>query len=250
MRKNNQKCGNRGCRRVRKRPSLFCRWHGRSVSSAAVARPTTKNTNGQNQQVHAKHPYRAVLGTLVPEIDRAHISEIVQSTLDGEKGTGSRALIPVEGGGLDAYLLDLTRQAITSIGNLRCTDPVIKKPKIVRAPAVSSESNGWTKGPKHPDQVDHTKSGLYTGIYFLDDVTAENGAIQMWPNTALLPFNPKNKVKKDEPSEIITGDAGTLLVFDSRIVHQSLPNKTKQNRDTVAWLFCSKKNEGAFNIIV
>jgi ectoine hydroxylase-related dioxygenase (phytanoyl-CoA dioxygenase family) len=98
----------------------------------------------------------------------------------------------------------------------------------------------------HPDQWDHKKSGLYTCVYFVDEVTAENGAIEFWPYTAHVPFDRRNPVARNEPSQIITGPAGTLLVFDSRIVHQSLPNGTEEKRDTLTWGLCSKRLRNAF----
>ena len=260
MKRNNKKCANKSCGRVRdwsSQPSEFCARHKNTASTATGRRSAARKRNTASKakrkprkKVDPTTRFKGVLEEIHPTTDHLLISRTVEETCEGERGSGVRSLIPLQGGVLDVQLKALSRQAIDSVEGLRYSELVVIKPMVVRAPPDCSQSNSWSTGPMHPDQWEYKKSGLYTCIYFVDEVTAENGAIRFWPYTARVPFDRNNPVAKDEPSRIITGEAGTLLVFDSRIVHQSLPNKTEEKRDTITWFLCAKRNAKAFKFYV
>lgn len=124
---------------------------------------------------------------------------------------------------------------------LRSGELGVSNYEILVAPPVNNNSNSWTRGYVHRDSAGKNNGPVktYTCILFLVDVTEENGAIRFWPETVGMD-NPDvrhpyrmGKASKHEVS--ITGKAGTLLVFDAAIWHQSLPNSTTSPRPTVLW---------------
>ena len=86
-------------------------------------------------------------------------------------------------------------------------------------------------------------------MLFLDDVTADNGAIEIWKESEECPVNPKNRmqaiVQNNLVSKCVKGKAGSLYIWDARLLHRSLPNKTKRDRVTLVWVV---KAENAPNI--
>lgn len=81
--------------------------------------------------------------------------------------------------------------------------------------------------------------GIVTGIVFVDDCTAENGPIEVWPGTHEqdLPHERTELGLAVPPSELdydagqpVLGPAGSVLLFDARLVHSSAPNETDEPR--------------------
>jgi len=116
--------------------------------------------------------------------------------------------------------------------------PVTRKPMVVVAAPTRDRSLPWVHGPVH---IDKQTKGVCSFLHMLHDVTSQNGAMKFWPNTTESPFNPKNGVDQQEPSKETTNKDGTLLVFDSRMVHQSLPNTTEGQRLVISGFVCSQK---------
>ena len=115
----------------------------------------------------------------------------------------------------------------------------------VVAPKSSNRYN-WRMGVVHRDDDDmglEEGDRLYTAILFLCNVTAENGAIRFWPDTTQLKHNPKKPMDGLEGRESLdlVGEKGTLVFFDSNILHQSLPNVTESERRMIAWNIVVKK---------
>ena len=127
------------------------------------------------------------------------------------------------------------------------------KGKRITIPAIgtvvaprSSHRYDWRLGVVHRDDDDlglEEGDQLYTAILFLCDVTAENGAIRFWPDTTQLKHSGKKPMKGLESRESldVVGEKGTLVFFDSDILHQSLPNVTEGERRTIAWNIIVKK---------
>ena len=66
-------------------------------------------------------------------------------------------------------------------------------------------------------------------IVMLDDFTIENGATWLLPKSQMIKDCSNSFFEAD--SIQITGKAGDILVFDSRLLHKAGQNKTAQNRD-------------------
>jgi len=125
-----------------------------------------------------------------------------------------------------------------------CKDPVAFSPILVVAPPKSSRSTGWTNTPIHRDYEEIGQSGVYSFHLFIDDVTEDNGAIRLWLGTTKLPLDPhsRNKsVSRMGVPEVLTGKKGCVWMCDSRLVHQSMPNKTGSARLSLNFLVASKK---------
>jgi ectoine hydroxylase-related dioxygenase (phytanoyl-CoA dioxygenase family) len=119
------------------------------------------------------------------------------------------------------------------VGEMSLHVPVM----VVAPPKKSRGYHDHTKGPIHRD-VHTTMLGYWSILFFLDEVTPDNGAVRVWPktqDTKLDEYNPARAVK-GKPTQILTGPPGTAYVFDSRVIHRSLPNTTDHARRTVQWL--------------
>ncbi len=136
-------------------------------------------------------------------------------------------------------LLELVEEAKQLSTSFHCKDPRVQSPGMVMAPPVSGRSSSWAKGQIHRDFDDTTVSGVYSFLLCLTDVDASNGAIELWPGSTKIPHDPQfpmryiNRYKLE--SKILTGQKGTLWIWDARILHRSLPNQTSKRRNTLMW---------------
>jgi hypothetical protein len=112
----------------------------------------------------------------------------------------------------------------------------IQTPNIVVAPAKSAFSNSWTKGILHRDFLDERISGVHTFMIFIDEVNQANGSVEIWTNSQWIPLDEKNSqratAKSGLQAQLLQGPAGTVVVFDSRILHR--------RRLTLLWNVASK----------
>jgi len=173
---------------------------------------------------------------------------VVDQIEDCKIANGIRQLVPVVDGALEAltpYLLDIVSVASKTVG-FPLKTPKIVKPLIVVAPKKSKLSNSWTKGGIHRDFDCVETSGVYSFMLFLDEVTAENGAIEFWKDSKLCgPLEkkcPERAINKAGlASEVATGPKAYVMVWDARILHRSLPNKSQNQRLTLQWLVTGVK---------
>ena len=80
---------------------------------------------------------------------------------------------------------------------------------------------------------------IITGIVFVDACTADNGPIEVWPGTHRQDLDheqtdlglavPPDELDHDAGEKVL-GPAGSVLLFDSRLVHSSEPNDTDEPR--------------------
>lgn len=85
------------------------------------------------------------------------------------------------------------------------------------------------------------KDNLLIGsVVFIDDCTENNGPLELWPGTHHQEFEHESKshggisiqsdLLDEDSSQKILGPAGSVLFFDSRLVHRSEPNSTDSSR--------------------
>jgi hypothetical protein len=144
---------------------------------------------------------------------------------------------------LEPLLLSIVSLAKTEL-HFPLNSYKIQTPNLVVAPASSGFSNAWTKGILHRDFLDTETSGVYTFMLFIDEVTEANGTVEFWPHSqriALDDKNPERAIVKSGPSETLVGPSGTVMVWDSRILHRSLPNATQNRRLSLLWNVTSKQ---------
>lgn len=97
--------------------------------------------------------------------------------------------------------------------------------------------------------------GMFVTVVFVDECTEENGALKVWPGTHEQEFEHKvgdeglevseeefeNRLDNDD-SELILGPAGSVLLFDSRLVHSSGPNESDGPRRLLTYRHGPKSN--------
>ena len=86
------------------------------------------------------------------------------------------------------------------------------------------------------------------------DVTAENGAVELWPGTHLHPF-PETVVDEETEEEQrkvsppVSGCAkkGSVLIRDMRLWHRGVPNRSDRPRHMIAQVHCIRwyRNRGS-----
>ena len=115
---------------------------------------------------------------------------------------------------------------------------------IVVAPKCGAKSNSWKAGKIHRDFSNPEISGVYTFMLFLDPVTKDNGAIQIWRESKTCPVEPHHKergiLQRRLAPELVLGGEGTLKIWDARLLHRSLPNTTTRDRTTLLWMIKNK----------
>jgi ectoine hydroxylase-related dioxygenase (phytanoyl-CoA dioxygenase family) len=151
----------------------------------------------------------------------------------GKSGTKKfqqvRQLYPVA----DKTALLVIMKVITELLDIQLKITVVKmsSPKLVVAPPKHTRGRcHWSHGPIHRD-VTTNDPGYLTVLVFCSEVTMENGAIELWPKTQdVLCSRPGRFLSMELPRQIHTGNAGTVVVFDSRLLHRSQPNITENER--------------------
>ncbi len=114
------------------------------------------------------------------------------------------------------------------------------------APRVNGRSNWWTKGKTHCDFAYTEVAGIYTIMYCIDEIAEENGAVQIWKESKYSNHDAKNPTQatKDMKVTSLVGPKGTVFIWDARLLHQSLPNKTNKARRVLIWMISSKSKPG------
>lgn len=90
------------------------------------------------------------------------------------------------------------------------------------------------------DKVPLGDDFLVASVVFVDACTADNGPLQLWPGTHEREYEhvkknhggisiPQDRLDQSDRQEIV-GPSGSVLFFDSRIVHSSEPNATDEPR--------------------
>ena len=99
--------------------------------------------------------------------------------------------------------------------------------KWLEAPGASRKH---TLGPMHRDLENAEISGCCQFLSLTDDINYNGGGVRIWPDTKTTVLNgkcPTRHLTKDlEPVDML-GNKGDVIVFDQRLLHRSLVNKTK-----------------------
>jgi|TARA_B100000686_G_scaffold342943_1_gene422923 hypothetical protein len=91
--------------------------------------------------------------------------------------------------------------------------------------------------PLHADMSavpDERGFWVFNSLWMLDDFTADNGTVRYVPGThhsGQLPADALENPEADHPDqELVTGQAGTVLLMNAHLWHGGLPNRTGQPR--------------------
>jgi hypothetical protein len=161
--------------------------------------------------------------------------------------TGQRRLIQCPTPWLDPLLQLMIEEAKQKVKFPLKSKCQVLHPSIVVAPAVGSRSSAHTRSIVHRDYDTIKLSGVYTFELFLDDIEQSQPQVRFWHESKLCPLDPRNP-KRDinkfglESTDIF-GIRGTVYIWDSRILHQSLPNTTQERRRAVIWMAKSESNK-------
>ena len=184
------------------------------------------------------------------------ISKIVEAMTTGgiiNKTTGQRTFTrEVDHEALEPFFKMIVEEAKKKINFPIKSATRNQEPVVVVAPAVSSRSNKWSKGKLHRDFSSVDESGVYTFELCLDEMTKKNGAIDFWSQTTKTEHDERHPDRGLEgmTAETIVVPKNTVLVWDSRLLHQSLPNETDSERKAIIWLVNSTRKPGVESNIV
>lgn len=199
--------------------------------------PSSESTIGLVFSVRVKGWTKKATMQLRDEIEKIH-GHHVESYLRYEAPMSTRML------GIAATIMQAvapTMEKKTGIP-LDCFLPPYEGGVLV-APAAIPTSRPWRQGKLHRDVL-LSDLRSYTCIFLVSDMTSDNGAIEIYPDTCSVPGYEKEgsttifrRMEKAGCSQqrLLTGPAGTLFVFDSRCFHRSLPNLTDSHRWTLNW---------------
>ena len=100
------------------------------------------------------------------------------------------------------------------------------------------ESRKHTQGAMHRDQQITEISGCHQFLSLMDDINNNGGGVRIWPDTKTTVLNgecPTRHLPKNLKPVDMLGNKGDVVVFDQRLLHRSLVNKT--NNTTVKLTF-------------
>lgn len=238
-------CKRKGCRKSARYPSLFC---GNHATTGVVTRRKEKAKTKQSNNTPAVKHRASFLKQFTLKNKEAIkiISQFMEGKMEEMKEedhdlfiSGARRFENCDDPVLPPLLQSIVDEAKETIKFPLKSETRIGTPKLVVAPPLNSRSTAYTRGIIHRDFVTLDVTGVYTFALFLDTVTTENGAIEIWPTSKQCPHdrrNPTRHVRQLElDSTTVVGPKGTVFVWDSRLLHRSLPNKTRGLRKTLVW---------------
>ena len=105
----------------------------------------------------------------------------------------------------------------------------------------------YRRSPQEPLSAPETPAGTYVvcnSLWMLTDFTAENGATRVVPGTHLLNQHPADTLADPtatHPDEVlVTGKAGTVVIFNSHLWHGGTTNQTKELRRALHSYYCRR----------
>ena len=246
-------CQNRGCKRQVIHQSKFCRIH--TPVPAIVVPPSriSKKPPASRSSFKPACCNNFSLANSNLEAIQSTISKRVLPALTDykEQNRWVRVLVPLQKTVVQE-LLPLLLQVVaeaTKLVAFPLKHPRIHAPLLVVAPKSSAHSNAWTKGKIHRDFDCVETSGVCSFLLFLDDVTPDNGTIEFWKNSKSIgPLDPRHPERAVEKagltSESLLGNEGKVHVWDARLLHRSLANRTQRRRLALQWMVTSVGTNG------
>jgi ectoine hydroxylase-related dioxygenase (phytanoyl-CoA dioxygenase family) len=162
--------------------------------------------------------------------------------LQNYTATGCRSFHAMEDNKSLAPLLELVvEQAREKISfRMSSATATLNYPTLVVAPPEGSRSNSWSSMPTHRDNVETIEGGVHTFMHCIDESTEDNGALLFWHDTKKLVLHPKNPNQGLPEVQTLIGKKNTVFVWDGRLLHQSLANKTATARKTLVWTISNR----------
>jgi hypothetical protein len=239
-----KKCANRGCQKYA-RGTKWCATHaGNEVHKKARTNKPRVKTHEASKRKGYFRSYTLTEGAFLP-LQAFLKSDGFPDVEEDSTKRGVRRLF--EFSGAQRGILDPHLEAITSLATTEIHFPLkrwkIEVPALLVAPANSSLSNSWSRGRLHRDFIDEKITGVYTFMLFVDAVTSTNGCIEFWPNSQSVVLDPKNPERaiatRGLSKELVVRAAATVMAWDARILHRSLPNSTQDRRISLIWTVTS-----------
>ena len=117
------------------------------------------------------------------------------------------------------------------ISSLSCRDPL---------PGYGEQGLHVDWGPRPPGDP----AWVVTAIWMLDDFTAQNGATRVVPGSHALPSGPPKDLsqpgRRHPDEQLVTGPAGSVLVFNGHLWHSGTRNGSTGSRRSLQMSFVSR----------
>jgi ectoine hydroxylase-related dioxygenase (phytanoyl-CoA dioxygenase family) len=132
---------------------------------------------------------------------------------------------------------------------LAAAEHILKRPHGVSALHGRNPLSGFGQQGLHTDWPNRAKGEPYavvTSIWMLDDFTTSNGATRIVPGShlSIAPI-PKSYAQPlaTHPNEVIvTGSAGSALIFNGHLWHSGTRNRTQSSRRAVQMTMLAVRN--------
>jgi hypothetical protein len=218
------RCKTNGCKKHSRSPSKHCSNHTLQlrVTSVGIAR----------KKVSVGIPKKEAGCFRSFVFDDEETFDSIRKIIDEEKRkmnltTGHRSTVDGEREDLIPHLKSVIEQARNKVHfPLTSKHEITSHVVISEAPPKGSRSSSWVVGKIHRDFKDIEVSGCYSFELMLDELTVDNGSIKFRPDSKKKAHDPKNPSRGMEAmdSQTHVGPRDTVFVWDSRLLHQSLPN--------------------------
>lgn len=130
--------------------------------------------------------------------------------------------------------------SIDPFSQINYKEPLPEPVEEIDGSEVSPGYEPHSDWPYLEDKVPLEDDFLVASIVFVDACTSDNGPLQIWPGTHEREYEhvrknhggisiPQDCLDQRDRREIV-GPSGSVLFFDSRIVHSSEPNSTDEPR--------------------
>jgi hypothetical protein len=237
------RCKKQGCRKSARWPSKFCSPH---TSGEAV--PVTKNVAAsKKKEPLMKSGLQCEFQFDNEDVINGITNILVEKTTGMTKDTGHREFNYLsETGNIEPLLQLIVEEAGKETSFPLKKNTRIQEIVVAIAPPAGSRSTPWTRGLIHRDMDSPEVTGIYTFMLCIDEITQDNGALEIWCQSKKSVHQIKHPRRAIEGMVVktLTGPKNTVFVWDSRLLHQALPNRTCKARTVLIWLVSSKSKPG------
>jgi hypothetical protein len=235
-------CKQKGCRKCARWPYMFCSKHAPEedyshprLELALLAKAVPRQQAGFFRQFLFENGdvIRGINGIVAELMNHMHLNT----------GHWVFSYLTIKDvAAIEPFLNLIVEQARLQISFPQKTNTRIQETKLVVAPPEGGRSNSWTKGKIHCDFSSPEVPGGNSFLLCFDEITEVNGAIDIWRKSKYTPYNNKttNRGLDGVAVQTLLGAKNTVFVWDSRLLHQPLPNTSSFVRSVLIWLVSSK----------
>jgi hypothetical protein len=181
---------------------------------------------------------KTLLDRLNARIDELFVIEGESAGAEFKQEAGCQRLANLVNKGPVFQEVVIQRDVLSLVGS------VLGEFKLSSLNVRSVNAGNMNRQPLHADMgavPDQHGAWVCNALWMLDDITTENGPLRVVPGThrsGKLPQEECDALEDHSDQQIVTGDAGSIVVFNAHLWHGGTENRTTKTRRALHAFYC------------